>query len=95
VDSYAHDTGDITHEFTAPADGFYRFDVSTNPGYLRPSVSVYDGCEGAVLACSPNPILIGPSHVDLAMTAGQVVIVVVDGSYWLDRGDYELTVSQL
>jgi hypothetical protein len=80
----------VTYEFTAPADGTYTFDTV---GSLYDTVLyVLDGCEGAELDCDDDSAVGTQSEVVLTLTAGQTVIVVVDG-FSSNSGDYVLNVQ--
>jgi hypothetical protein len=58
--------------FTAPVDGAYRFDTSGSN--FEASVAVLeDDCQGDELACAPE-------SAEVSLTAGQRVVVVIDGA---------------
>jgi hypothetical protein len=58
--------------FTAPVEGTYRFDASSSN--LDASVAVLqNGCGGTELACAPE-------GAEVALSAGQRVVVVIDGA---------------
>jgi len=67
---------DATFEFTAPADGDYSFD--TFGSEIDTVLTVLDGCGGAELACNDDALGL-QSQVTVDLTAGQTVLVVVDG----------------
>ncbi|MEZ4240652.1 MAG: hypothetical protein R3F59_31775 [Myxococcota bacterium] len=80
----------MTWSFTAPADGDYRFD--TTGSSFDPVLLVLDGCDGRELGCNDDADPDLHSVVDVALAAGQTVVVVVDGYEWYDHGDYALQV---
>ena len=67
---------DTTFEFTAPADGAYTFD--TTGSNFDTVTAILDGCGGTELACDSD--LFSGETIGLFLTAGQTVIVVVDGA---------------
>ncbi|WP_437677561.1 MXAN_6577-like cysteine-rich protein [Sorangium sp. So ce131] len=82
---------EATYSFTAPNDGVYVFD--TFGSSFNTIVHVLDGsCGGASLGCNDNTA--GPqSRVAVPLTAGQAVVVVVDGAGTSAAGAYTLNVS--
>ncbi|AUX39414.1 uncharacterized protein SOCE26_008050 [Sorangium cellulosum] len=82
---------EVTYGFTAPADGVYVFD--TFGSTFNTIVHVLDGsCGGASLGCNDNTA--GPqSRVAVPLTAGQAVVVVVDGAGAGASGAYTLNVT--
>ncbi|MEO0606066.1 MAG: hypothetical protein AAF211_31850, partial [Myxococcota bacterium] len=67
---------DVTWEFTAPEDGDYTFD--TLGAFFDTVLYVLDDCGGTELACNDDTSGSG-SEVTVPLTAGQTVVVVVDG----------------
>jgi hypothetical protein len=63
---------DTTVEFTAPAAGDYVFVAP----YSGQALALYDGCQGAELACVP-----GATEIRRTMAAGETVLVVVDENF--------------
>jgi subtilisin family serine protease len=63
---------ETTLEFTAPADGVYRFDASAS-SYEASIAVLRDDCAGEELACASDA-------VEVSMFAGARVIVVIDGA---------------
>jgi len=101
--------GDITYAWTAPEDGEYRIEIDTcdyqdcdammGMGYLYDSVLyVLDGtsCGGDELACNDD-VALGmqrDSRLTVDLTAGQDVIIVVDG--WSNtEGKFDLMITKL
>lgn len=81
---------EATYGFIAPADGMYTFDTlgSTFDTVLH----IHDGdCFGPELGCDDDAVG-GQSVVTLALTAGQAVVVAVDGFGGV-AGDYTLNVN--
>jgi hypothetical protein len=68
---------DLAWEFTAPAAANYRFDTAGST--FDTVLTVLDGCGGAELACNDNAGGGVQSGVQVALAAGQTVVVVVDG----------------
>ena len=87
------DAPDITYQWTAPADGVYT--VSTLGSGFDTLLSVRDAeCGGAELACNDDADDTAQSLVTLTLTAGQTVVILVDG-YGGDRGDVQLSITPL
>jgi hypothetical protein len=86
---------DTTYTFTAPAAATYTFD--TVGSYTDTLLVVLDGsCTGAELACNDDIDLAGgiyQSEVQVTLSAGQTVIVVVDGYSEYAGGDFVLNVQ--
>jgi hypothetical protein len=85
---------ETTFEFTAPVDGLYSIDVLE--GTLFDTVLyVRDGdCSGVELACNDDVVpSIFQSRVDLFLTAGQTIVVFVDGYSAGDFGSFVLQVD--
>jgi hypothetical protein len=79
VDGSCGDTGgnDRALTFTAPSDGFYTFD--TVGSMYDTKLSLFAGCTPETeLACNDDTVGT-TSEVSLLMTAGQTILVVVDG----------------
>ncbi len=70
------DVQDASFEFTAPASGDYTFDTFGSD--FDTVLTVLDGCGGAELACNDDT-LGTQSEVTVTLSAGQTVLVVVDG----------------
>lgn len=81
---------DVGYTFTAPADGIYVFDSigSTYDTVLQVSD---DGCSGPPIACNDDTVGL-QSQVQVSLTAGQSVTIVVDG-YSSSSGSYVLNLS--
>lgn len=79
--------------FTAPANDTYRFDT-LGTGFDT-TLSIIDMCGGGELVCNDDvvPGMVLTSEVDLVLTKGQSVIVVVD-SYDGQTGPYTLNIDQ-
>ncbi len=85
---------DVSYTLTAPADGTYFFTASSPDGAVDPLVAVYDGtCGGPELDCNED-INAGTTdaEVNVALTAGQDVTVVLDG-FALGGGAIDLEVT--
>ncbi|MEO0602499.1 MAG: hypothetical protein AAF211_13740, partial [Myxococcota bacterium] len=67
-------SSEVTFEFTAPNTADYVF---TSGGPTTHNIFILDGCGGTELACD-NPFFPDPNIIELSMTAGQTVIVVLD-----------------
>jgi len=83
-------SSDVAYSFTAPADGSYRFDTmgssyNTALALLDPSCGEID--------CNDDHGASYESRLSLDMTAGQMVYVVVDGSF--DEGPFVLHVVEV
>lgn len=80
---------DYAFQWTAPADGAYRFD--TEGSAFDTVVYLLDGCMGAELACNDDAG--GPSAAAaVALSAGQSIIIVVDGAG--AAGGFQLLVEE-
>lgn len=82
--------GDDTLTFTAPSDGVYAFDTAGSD--FDTVMFLLDGCGGDEFGCSDNVGADETSHLNLLMTAGQEVIVGVDGAA-LEEGNYTVSVD--
>lgn len=80
---------DVALAFTAPVDGNYAFD--TDGTGWDTALYLYNGCGGGELTCNDDAIGL-QSRVTASMTAGQTVIIVVDG-YGTNGGNYRLNVT--
>ena len=86
---------DVSYAWTAPATAQFTIDLCNSPEQYWDSVLyVRDGsCSGMQLACDddgcPTSLL---SRVRLGLTAGQLVVIVVDGFF--DAGRFTLTITQ-
>lgn len=73
---------DVSYTFTAPADGTYHFTATSPDGVVDPILAVFDGvCSGEEITCNNN-FAQAPdtaARVEVALAAGEVVTVVVDG----------------
>jgi len=76
-----NDSRDIWYTFTAPTDGSYLFNMTpgaTDEG-TEGTIAIFDGCEGAELACAVSFSAPGfghiPAMVSLTLTAGRKVYV--------------------
>jgi hypothetical protein len=86
----ASGAGDVTFEFTAPANGNYTFD--TFGSAYDTALYVLDSCGGLELGCNDDAGGTVQSRVQAPLTAGQTVIIVVDG-YGAATGDFVLNVN--
>ncbi len=68
---------DYTVEFTAPATDLYTFD--TYGSSFDTVLYALDGCGGTELACNDDSNSTPQSEISLNLTAGDSVIIVVDG----------------
>ncbi len=92
---------EVFHRFTAPATGRYRFSTEASVGrdtvlYARShcgsAARVHElGCDDDLSARMLN------GRLDLDLTAGDTIFVVVDGSTWdsVDNGPYVLTATPI
>ncbi len=83
--------GDDTLTFTAPQDGVYAFDTAGSD--FDTIMYLLDGCGGDEFGCSDDVGSDETSHLNLLMTAGQEVIVAVDGAA-LEEGNYTVSVDR-
>jgi hypothetical protein len=92
VASCAYGTApDVAYEFTAPATGKYTFDLSGVS--FSAALEVRSGtCGGGSLGCIYG--WSSPLALSLSLSAGQTVVVVIDGAYSSAVGAYALTVRQ-
>jgi hypothetical protein len=91
--------GEVSFTWTAPADGTYQFDTSdsTGSGMLYEHVlEVRDAtCSGAALGCDDSGAFGGISTIVLTMSAGQVVVIVIDAYDVAGAGYYTLNITTL
>ncbi|MBI4816238.1 MAG: hypothetical protein HY791_08270 [Deltaproteobacteria bacterium] len=83
---------DASFSWTAPSDGTFVFDTfgsefDTTLTLLR------GGCEGEVIACN-NDFQSWNSRVAARLAAGDVVILVVDGAYHLNEGQFVVSITE-
>ena len=53
-------------------------------------------CTGTELACDDDSCGgIGPSRLTVSLSAGQPVVIVIDGDFSGDTGTYQLAIEQL
>ncbi|WP_437677560.1 MXAN_6577-like cysteine-rich protein [Sorangium sp. So ce131] len=85
---------DVVFSYTAPADGTYVIDtVGSNFDTVLTAREDGDGCTGASLGCSDDVSGIGrASRVTLTLTAGQVIVIAVDG-FGTALGNYTLNIN--
>lgn len=84
------DTRDVWHRFTAAQTGFHTFSLCGSG--FDTTLSVYDACGGAELAC--NDDMCGfQSEAVAQVAAGQTVLIRVAG-YDGDTGSYSLLVTE-
>jgi len=84
---------EVSYRFTAPSAGDFTFD--THGSSYDTQLYVLDGtCGGTELACNDDAPSGGlQSEVTVTLTAGQTVIVVVDGYSSYSRGNHVLNVT--
>ena len=80
---------DVAYRFTAPATAVYTFDTFTSS--YDTMLQVLDRCGGVELACNDDTLTL-QSQLSVPLTAGQSVIVVVDG-FADSNGAYTLHVN--
>jgi hypothetical protein len=86
--TFGGDGEDVTYEFTAPTAGTWRF--STVGSTIDTVLGVLDTCGGTELACDDDGGGSLTSITTADLTAGQTVVVVVDGYDEFESGDYQL-----
>lgn len=85
------DAPDIGFTWTAPSSGTFTFD--TNGSDFDTIVEVRDGsCDGLSLGCDDDGGDSTTSLLSLSLSAGERVVVIVDG-YSTNDGNYTLTIS--
>jgi hypothetical protein len=102
-DRVCHDGGaggagpDVTFGWTAPATATYQIDLCGSPPGFDSTLTVYNGsCTGQQLSCNDDGcgIALAPSKLSVALTAGQTVVIVVDGWTASDQGAFQLAITQ-
>lgn len=83
---------DTVYEFTAPADGWYRFD--TVGSSFDTTLSLLDACGGAELLCNDNAGGDTDSVIEVELAMGEVVTLAVEGSAG-EVGSFSLTIDQI
>lgn len=91
---YGNGSPDLRYAWTAPATGAFTIDTCSGPDqHLDTSLVVLDGsCAGPQLACNDDACGTWLSRVHVDLTAGQLVIIVVDGNR--DMGKFALSITQ-
>ncbi len=92
--TWCHDASapDAGYAFTAPVSGDYVFD--TYGSAFDTVLHVRDAtCRGTQLACSDDTV-VEQSEVTVTLTAGQTVVIVVDGSKDANSGAFTLNVQR-
>lgn len=85
---------EVLYLWTAPADGTYVFDTCDSSYDTTLWVNENDGtCDGANLACNDDASCGTRSEVTVTLTAGQQVVVGVDGWGSTSSGDYVLDIT--
>ncbi len=86
---------DRVFEWTAPTTGTFRFDTVGSAATFDTLLYIRSGnCVGAQLGCDDDSAGGTKSRIDLAMTAGQTVVVVVDG-FGVHQGAFTLNITDL
>lgn len=80
---------DFVFSWTAPSDGDFVFD--TYGSSIDTILTVMEDCWGPELACNDDASGGLQSEVTVSMSAGQTVIVIVDG--WNEAGDFMLNIG--
>jgi hypothetical protein len=95
-DSYTSSCGgggepDAAFTWTAPASAHYH--IATSGSGFDTVLAIHDTCTGPVTACNnDDPAGGSTSAVDLTLTAGQVIIIVIDGD--VGGGAYQLGITK-
>jgi hypothetical protein len=89
------DTGaeDVAFSWTAPADGTYTFDTLGSTFDTVVTIRMGADCAGAEIDCNDDDFGL-LSRIDVPLTAGDTVTVVVDGYDSAEAGDYVLSITQ-
>ncbi|MEN0066372.1 MAG: putative metal-binding motif-containing protein [Myxococcota bacterium] len=82
---------DVAHRFVAPETGTYVFD--TFGSSFDTVLALYDTCNGASIACNDDAGGGSQSELTLSMTAGEVILISVDGIF-SSSGNYTLNVDR-
>lgn len=85
----ASNSPDVAFQWIAPADGLYTFD--TQGSAYDTVLAVRDGCSPADLACNDDSGGV-QSMVQVQATAGQVLLVIVDGYGQGNAGPFVLNI---
>lgn len=92
TDCHDASSSDAGYAFTAPVSGDYVFD--TYGSAFDTVLHVRDAtCRGTQLACNDDTVE-EQSEVTVTLTAGQTVVIVVDGSYDASAGAFTLHVQR-
>ncbi|HTR50490.1 MAG TPA: hypothetical protein VMJ10_07250 [Kofleriaceae bacterium] len=86
---------DVSYAWTAPATAMFTMDLCASPNQdFDSTLYVRDGsCTGTQLACDDDGCMTNfLSKLKVSLTAGQLVIIIVDGD--TDQGKYTLTITQ-
>jgi len=82
---------DVAFLWEAPADGCYQFD--TNDSSYDTILYLQDSCNGTELACDDDSGNSTQSLVEHSVTAGESVVVIVDGYSSSSAGNYEVNID--
>ncbi len=85
--------GDYAVEFTAPADGTYRFSTDNDTRDFDTVLYIRDTCGGTELICNDDTSG-GASQVELTLTVGETAVIYVSG-FSNACGNFALDVTEL
>ncbi len=83
---------DVAFLFTAPESGTYVMSSVGSDPLFDTILSVLDAEGVSELACDDAPALL-PSEIEISLTEGQSVIVVLDGFSADDEGEFQIEIS--
>jgi hypothetical protein len=86
------DAPDITYIWTAPFSGDFKF--TTQGSGFDTSLHIYNRVSGAALGCNDDAEGTVQSSLELSVSAGQQLRIVVDGYGW-ECGSFALNISAL
>ena len=87
---------DVAFRWTAPRDGTFAFDTIGSAFDTVVHVHMGGTCDGTELACNDD-VPLGPevtSVVRVDLTAGAVIVIVVDGYDDTESGDFVLSITE-
>ena len=97
-DRCSGDGVDVSFGWFAPATGSFQIDLCASPGDFDATLSVRNGsCTGTELACDNSSCggVSAPPRLTVDLTAGQAIVIVIDGDGSNDTGTYQLAVTRL
>src|SRR5688500_16495522 len=96
-DRCSGDGVDVSFGWFAPVTGSFQIDLCASPDEFGATLSIRNGsCTGSELACDNDSCgVIAPPRLTVDLTAGQGIVIVIDGDSANDTGRYQLAITRL